>query len=158
MGLLFLIPGVGETLRVNGRARIVTDADLLEPLAVDGRAPRLALLVEVDEVFTHCPKAFIRSDLWNPATFAQSSDLPSPGAIHRSLNPEFDAEGYDAERAERYARREGLYCVDHGVRRLSVAAPSPSASRVVPTTTTTSSQKRAPSVCECAARSSASNA
>jgi hypothetical protein len=60
-------------------------------------------------VFTHCPKAFIRSDLWNPDTFADSSDLPSPGAIHRSLNPEFDAEGYDTERAARYARREGLY-------------------------------------------------
>jgi PPOX class probable FMN-dependent enzyme len=109
VGLLFLIPGVGETLRVNGRARIVTDVDLLEPLAVDGKAPKLGLLVDVDEVFTHCPKAFIRSELWNPETFAASSDLPSPGAIHRSLNPEFDAESYDTERAERYARREGLY-------------------------------------------------
>ena len=109
VGLLFLIPGVGETLRVNGRARIVTTEGLLEPLAVDGKAPKLGLLVEIDQVFTHCPKAFIRSDLWNPDTFADGSDLPSPGAIHRSLNPEFDAEGYDTERAARYARREGLY-------------------------------------------------
>jgi PPOX class probable FMN-dependent enzyme len=109
VGLLFLIPGVGETLRVNGRARIVTTEGLLEPLAVDGKAPKVGLLVEIDQVFTHCPKAFIRSDLWNPDTFADSSDLPSPGAIHRSLNPEFDAEGYDTERAARYARREGLY-------------------------------------------------
>jgi PPOX class probable FMN-dependent enzyme len=109
VGLLFLIPGVGETLRVNGRARIVTTEGLLEPLAVDGKAPKVGLLVEIDQVFTHCPKAFIRSDLWNPGTFADSSDLPSPGAIHRSLNPEFDAEGYDTERAARYARREGLY-------------------------------------------------
>jgi PPOX class probable FMN-dependent enzyme len=109
VGLLFLIPGVGETLRVNGRARIVTDADVLQPLAVDGKAPKLGLLVDVDQVFTHCPKAFMRSELWNPETFADSSDLPSPGAIHRSLNPAFDAETYDAERAERYARREGLY-------------------------------------------------
>jgi uncharacterized protein len=109
VGLLFLVPGVGETLRVNGRARIVTDDDLLEPLAVEGKPPKLGLLVEVDQVFTHCPKAFIRSELWSPETFADSSDLPSPGAIHRSLNPAFDAESYDAERAERYSRREGLY-------------------------------------------------
>jgi uncharacterized protein len=109
VGLLFLIPGVGETLRVNGRARIVTDEALLEPLSVDGKAPKLALLVEIDQVFTHCPKAFIRSELWNPETFSDSGDLPSPGAIHRSLNPAFDAESYDRERAERYARREGLY-------------------------------------------------
>jgi uncharacterized protein len=109
VGLLFLIPGVGETLRVNGRARIVTTEGLLEPLAVDGKAPKVGLLVEIDQVFTHCPKAFIRSELWNPETFLDSGDLPSPGAIHRSLNPAFDAESYDRERAERYARREGLY-------------------------------------------------
>jgi uncharacterized protein len=109
VGLLFLVPGAGETLRVNGRARIRTDEELLAPLAVDGKVPRLGLLIEIDQVFTHCPKAFIRSDLWNPERFLESSDLPSPGAIHRSLNPAFDAERYDAERAERYARREGLY-------------------------------------------------
>jgi uncharacterized protein len=109
VGLLFLVPGAGETLRVNGRARIMTDEELLAPLAVDGKLPRLGLLVQIDQVFTHCPKAFIRSDLWNPERFLESSDLPSPGAIHRSLDPAFDAETYDAERAERYARREGLY-------------------------------------------------
>ena len=58
---------------------------------------------------TACPKAFIRSDLWNPETFVDASALPTPGEIHRSLNPAFDAETYDSERAERYARREGLY-------------------------------------------------
>lgn len=109
VGLLFLVPGAGETLRVNGRARIMADDELLAPLAVDGKVPKLGLLVQIDQVFTHCPKAFIRSDLWNPGRFLDSSALPSPGAIHRSLNPTFDAEAYDAERAERYARREGLY-------------------------------------------------
>jgi len=109
VGLLFLVPGLGETLRVNGRARIVTDEEVLAPLAVEGKPPRLGLRVHVDQVFTHCPKAFIRSDLWNPDGFAASGELPSPGEIHRSLNPLFDAENYDAERAERYARREGLY-------------------------------------------------
>jgi PPOX class probable FMN-dependent enzyme len=109
VGLLFLVPGVGETLRINGRARIVTDEALLEPLAVEGKMPRVALLVEIEEVFTHCPKAFIRSELWNPERHRSAADLPSPGAIHRSLDPAFDAETYDTERAERYARREGLY-------------------------------------------------
>ncbi len=109
VGLLFLVPGVGETLRVNGRARVVDDVELLAPLAVEGKAPVLGLLVEIDEVFTHCPKAFIRSSLWDPSTFVAKDDLPTPGEIHRSLNPAFNAEKYDTERAERYARREGLY-------------------------------------------------
>ena len=61
VGLLFLVPGVGDTLRVNGRATIVTDPELLEPLAVEGKTPKLGLLIEVDEVFTHCSKAFLRS-------------------------------------------------------------------------------------------------
>ena len=109
VGLLFLVPGVGDTLRVNGRATIVTDRELLEPLSVEGKAPKLGLLIEIDEVFTHCSKAFIRSQLWDPERFVDRDELPSAGEIHRSLNPSFDAERYDAERAERYARREGLY-------------------------------------------------
>jgi PPOX class probable FMN-dependent enzyme len=109
VGLLFLVPGMGDTLRVNGRATIVTDVELLEPLAVEAKTPALGLLVEIEEVFTHCPKAFIRSALWDPERFVSRDELPSSGEIHRSLNPAFDAERYDAERAERYARREGLY-------------------------------------------------
>jgi PPOX class probable FMN-dependent enzyme len=109
VGLLFLIPGVGDTLRVNGRAVITTDPDLLEPLAVEGKTPKLGLVIDVDEVFTHCSKAFIRSDLWNPERHVEREELPSQGAILRSLNPVVDADRYDAERAERYARREGIY-------------------------------------------------
>ena len=108
-GLLFLIPGLGETLRVNGRASVVTDMDILEPCAIDGKVPTLGILIEIEQVFTHCPKAFIRSQLWDPERFADRSELPSAGEVHRSLNPEFDAETYDSERAARYARREGLY-------------------------------------------------
>ena len=59
--------------------------------------------------FTHCSKAFLRSRLWDPETFVARSELPSSGEIHRSLNPDFDAETYDAERASRYERREGFY-------------------------------------------------
>jgi PPOX class probable FMN-dependent enzyme len=109
VGLLFLVPGVGDTLRVNGRAVLVTDEELLAPCAVEGKVPTLGLRIEVDEVFTHCSKAFLRARLWDPETFVDRSELPSSGEVHRSLNPEFDAERYDAERAERYARREGFY-------------------------------------------------
>ena len=109
VGLLFIIPGVGDTLRVNGRATIVTDPELLTPSEVEGKTPRLGLLIEIDEVFTHCSKAFLRSQLWNPDRHVDRSDLPTSGAIHKSLDPSFDAETYDAERAERYARRENFY-------------------------------------------------
>jgi PPOX class probable FMN-dependent enzyme len=109
VGLLFLVPGIGDTLRVNGRAVLTTDASLLEPLAVEGKTPKLGLLVEIDEVFTHCSKAFIRSDLWNPERHIERSELPSQGEILHSLNSAVDADQYDVERAERYARREGIY-------------------------------------------------
>ena len=109
VGLLFMIPGVGDTLRVNGRATLVTDAELLEPLAVEGKVPKLGLLIEIDEVFTHCSKAFLRSALWDPERYVDRAELPSSGEILRSLDPALDAEEYDAARAERYARREGFY-------------------------------------------------
>ena len=109
VGLLFVIPGVGDTLRVNGRAAVVTDEELLAPSAVENTVPRLGLRIEIDEVFTHCSKAFLRSRLWDPETFVERTELPSSGEIHQSLNPDFDAETYDAERAARYERREGFY-------------------------------------------------
>ena len=109
VGLLFVIPGVGDTLRVNGRATLVTDEELLAPSAVEGNVPRVGFLIEVDEVFTHCSKAFLRSALWDPSRYVERSELPSSGEIHRARDPSFDAEAYDAERAQRYARREGFY-------------------------------------------------
>ena len=109
VGLLFVIPGIGDTLRVNGRARIVTDSELLEPCAVEGKTPKLGLLIDVDQVFTHCSKAFLRSHLWDPERYVDRGELPSAGEIHRSLDPSVDAEAYDAARAERYLRRENFY-------------------------------------------------
>jgi len=109
VGLLFVVPGVGDTLRVNGRATLVTDDELLAPSAVDGKVPKLGILVDADEVFTHCSKAFLRSQLWDPERYVERSELPSSGEIHRRRDPSFDAESYDAERAKRYARREGFY-------------------------------------------------
>jgi len=110
IGLLFLIPGVGDTFRVNGRAVITDDPDLLEPSTVDGKPPRLGILVSIEAAYTQCPKALIRSELWNPARHIERSELPSSGRILRSLtDPEFDADEYDRERKQRYARRDGLY-------------------------------------------------
>jgi PPOX class probable FMN-dependent enzyme len=110
VGLLFLVPGVGDTFRVNGRAQLVTDADLLASCEVEGKVPKLGILVEIEEAYTQCSKALVRSDLWNPENHVDRSELPSPGELLRAVRrDEFDAETYDRERAERYARREGLY-------------------------------------------------
>ena len=110
IGLLFLIPGIGDTFRVNGRASIVDDPELLAPSAVEAKVPALGILVSIEEAYTQCAKALIRSDLWNPERHIDRDELPSSGEILRSLNdPEFDADEYDRARAERYARREGLY-------------------------------------------------
>ena len=108
--LLFVVPGVGDTFRVNGRATLTTDRALLAPSAVEGRPPALGILVDVEEAYTQCSKAFLRSQLWDPARFIDRAALPSSGAILRALQGEgFDADGYDAARAERYARRDGFY-------------------------------------------------
>ena len=110
VALLFMIPGVGDTFRVNGRAVITDDPELLAGVAVQGKAPKLALLITVHEAYTHCSKALIRSDLWNPEHDIERSELPSSGEILRSLtDPSFDADAHDAERAARYARGDGLY-------------------------------------------------
>jgi hypothetical protein len=110
IALLFLIPGVGDTFRVNGRAEIVDDSDLLAPSTVDGRAPRLGLLVTIEECYTQCPKALIRSDLWNPERHVDRTELPSSGEIMRAVsNPDLDAAEYDRDRGKRYARGDGLY-------------------------------------------------
>lgn len=110
VGLLFVVPGVGDTFRVNGRATLTTDRDLLAPSAVEGKPPILGILVDVEEAYTQCSKAFLRSQLWDPTRFVDRAALPSSGAILRALQGAgFDADGYDAARAERYARRDGFY-------------------------------------------------
>jgi PPOX class probable FMN-dependent enzyme len=69
VGLIFLIPGRDDTLRVNGRARLVSDAPWFDEIAVRGKRPILGLVVDVEEVFTHCSKAFLRAKLWHPETW-----------------------------------------------------------------------------------------
>lgn len=77
VGLLFIIPGFDDTLRLNGRARLSTDPALLSRMSVNGRLPKLAIVVHIDEVFLHCAKAFRRSQLWDPAARQERGEMPS---------------------------------------------------------------------------------
>jgi uncharacterized protein len=110
IGLLFVVPGVADTFRVNGRAAITTDPALLAPCAVEGKLPLLGIVVEIDEAYTQCSKAFLRSHLWDPQRFVDPASMPTGGQVHRAIQGEaFDARQYDEERAERYRRRVGFY-------------------------------------------------
>lgn len=109
VGLLFVIPGVHDCFRVNGRATVTTDAVLLAPSTLEGKAPRLGLIIDVEQAYTQCAKAFLRGDVWNPSLFVDRAQLPSNGQIHEVLCEGFDGARYDEERAARYARREGFY-------------------------------------------------
>ena len=80
VGIVSVIPGRNDTLRINGRARLVRDAPFFDDLAVRGQRPVLALVVEIDQVFSHCPKAFMRSELWEPATWKPEA-LPTTAAL-----------------------------------------------------------------------------
>ncbi|MGC2198658.1 MAG: pyridoxamine 5'-phosphate oxidase family protein [Stellaceae bacterium] len=81
VGLIFFVPGINETLRVNGRAQVTTDPTLLEPLAVNGKVPLSGILVSAEEIYFHCGKALIRSELWNPEKHLRRSEFPSLGRI-----------------------------------------------------------------------------
>lgn len=110
VGLLFIVPGATDTFRVNGRATITTDAALLAASTLEGKAPRLGVLVDIDEAYTQCSKALLRSQFWDPAHFVDPASMPTGGQVHRAIQGEqFDADGYDRERAERYRQRVGFY-------------------------------------------------
>jgi PPOX class probable FMN-dependent enzyme len=108
VALLFLIPGIGETLRVNGRAAISIDPDLLESFAIDGKAPKSVLVVTVEAVFFQCARAILRSELWNPKKHVARGSLPSAGQILAALsNNQLGGESYDRDLPER--QRTTLY-------------------------------------------------
>ena len=83
-GLLFMVPGTDETLRVEGEANIVADPELLESLAVDGKAPKLAVVVDVKSAFLHCAKCILRADLWDAETWPDRTQVPSAGEMIRA--------------------------------------------------------------------------
>ena len=84
VGLAFVVPGRGETLRINGRARLIREAPFFDDLIVKGHRPTLALLVEIKQIFFHCAKAFMRSELWQPGTWNPTL-LPSTACIIKSV-------------------------------------------------------------------------
>jgi hypothetical protein len=108
VALLFLVPGVGETLRVNGRAVISTAPELLESFVVDGKAPRSVVLVTIDSVYFQCTKALVRSNLWDPSRHVERKRLPSAGDILAAISKgAFDGATYDKAQPERL--KETLY-------------------------------------------------
>lgn len=108
VSLLFMVPGVGVTFRVIGRAVLRTDTELRERFAVDGKPPTTVIEVSVEQAYTQCPKALIRSDLWNPERYRQASELPSVGQINEQITEgAFDGAAYDAAYPERI--RQTIY-------------------------------------------------
>lgn len=87
VGLNFFIPGRGDTLRVNGRARLVGDAPFFDEMLVKGHRPVLAVVVEIEELFFHCAKAFLRSGLWQPETWAPEATVPRRALVTQQIEP-----------------------------------------------------------------------
>jgi PPOX class probable FMN-dependent enzyme len=108
IALLFLVPGIGTTLRVNGTAVLTTDDDLRASFAMGDKLPATVIQVTIESVYTQCPKALVRSHLWDPSHHRDPSELPTPGQMHAEIIGEsFDATEYDAAYPKRI--RETIY-------------------------------------------------
>jgi PPOX class probable FMN-dependent enzyme len=109
VGLTFLIPGRGDTLRINGRARLVREAPFFDEMVVKGHRPLLAVVVEVEDIFFHCAKAFLRSGIWQPETWDPEARVPRRALIAKEVEPR----GMTIEQLDDYYRPEnysrGLY-------------------------------------------------
>ncbi|MFB4376208.1 pyridoxamine 5'-phosphate oxidase family protein [Agrobacterium tumefaciens] len=104
VALMFLVPGSNTTMRINGRAVVSVDLDLLESFEMDGKHPRTVIVVTIDEVYFQCARALMRSELWNPDNFVDPASLPTPGLLLKAAKAEFDQETYDREWAARAAK------------------------------------------------------
>lgn len=104
VGTIFVIPGRGDTVRINGKARILSDAEYFDDLAVKGKRPILALEVAVQEVFFHCSKAFLRSNAWNPETWTPDA-VPSTATLAKSFKAEQSMEELEAYYSEENYRK-----------------------------------------------------
>lgn len=105
VGLIFLIPGWKETLRINGQAEIRDDAELKTAAAVNGREPACCIVIEVEEAFIHCAKSIMRSNLWDPETRIEKGELPSAGEILRAHSGGNDPAESDEDKEARYAKQ-----------------------------------------------------
>ena len=105
VALLFLIPGIGTTMRVNGRAKLTVDPELCASFAMEGKNPKCVIVITVERAYTQCLKAIVRSRLWDPAMHVAKSELPTVGEMMERLSKGgFDGKAYDAEYPERMKR------------------------------------------------------
>jgi len=104
VALLFLLPGINETLRINGSAKITTDPDLIARFDVDGNLPATVIVVSIRAVYFQCGRALLRSGLWNPETQLEKGDVPTAGQMTKGAYAAFDAEAYDQELPGRHAK------------------------------------------------------
>ena len=108
VALLFLVPGAGRTLRINGRAAINTNPELCASFAMEGKLPRSVIVVTAERVYTQCPKALVRSHLWDASRHVdEAASLPSSGAMMKALQKDFDADAYDRAYPQRL--KETIY-------------------------------------------------
>jgi hypothetical protein len=107
ISLLFLVPGVGRTLRINGRAAINIEPELCASFTMEGKVPRSVIVVTAERVYTQCPKALVRSKLWDPRLHVDERTLPSSGTIMKALQEGFDGETYDRNYPQRL--KETIY-------------------------------------------------
>jgi uncharacterized protein len=103
VALMFLIPGSNTVMRINGRAVVSIDADLLLSFEMDGKHPRTVVVVTIDEVYFQCARAVMRANLWNPQHFVDPADLPTAGDMLKAAKADFDKETYDQQWAARAA-------------------------------------------------------
>ncbi len=105
IAMLFLVPGIGETMRVNGTARLSTNIDLRQSFAMEGKLPACIIVITVLEIYTQCQKALVRSKLWDAAMQIPRSELPSVGKMLQAISKgEFDGQAYDEAYPERMKR------------------------------------------------------
>jgi len=104
VALMFLIPGSNTAMRINGRAVISVEPELLLSFEMDGRHPRSVTVITINEVYFQCARALMRAELWNPERFVDPKGLPTPGTLLKAAKADFDKETYDREWPERAAR------------------------------------------------------
>lgn len=104
IALLFLIPGIGTTMRVNGRAKLTTDVALRDTFVMGDKVPACVIVITVDSIYTQCQKAIARSKLWDPAEHVPQDAVPTVGQMMQNLSGDFDGKTYDAEYPERMKR------------------------------------------------------
>ncbi len=104
VALMFLIPGSNTTMRINGKAVVSIDPELLNSFEMDGKHPRTVTVVTIDEVYFQCARALIRSELWKAENFVDPASLPTPGTLLKAAKADFDRETYDREWPERAAK------------------------------------------------------